>query len=35
LNYQQDLGIEGLRKSKTAFRPVHFLKKYTVKSAVY
>ncbi len=30
LNHEQDLGIEGLRKSKMASHPVHFLKKYTI-----
>jgi len=30
LNYEQDLGIEGLRKSKMAFDPSHFLKKFSV-----
>lgn len=33
LNYEQDLGIEGLRKSKMAHNPSHFLKKYTVALA--
>lgn len=30
LNLEQDLGIENLRISKTRFRPVKFLKKYSV-----
>ena len=30
LNYEQDLGIENLRRSKAAFNPKYFLKKYTV-----
>ncbi len=30
LNYEQDLGIESLRKSKMAYVPDHFLKKYSV-----
>lgn len=32
LNYQQDLGLPGLRRSKTSFRPVQYLKKYIVKN---
>lgn len=31
LNYEQDLGIPSLRFSKESFRPVSFLKKYTVR----
>ncbi len=30
LNFEQDLGIEGLKKAKQLWRPVHFLKKYTI-----
>lgn len=32
MNIEQDLGIEGLRKSKEQWHPVKFLKKYTIKS---
>lgn len=32
LNNEQDLGVEGLRKSKEASLPVDFLKKYTITS---
>lgn len=31
MNNEQDLGIEGLRKSKEASMPVNFLKKYTIR----
>ncbi len=31
LNFEQDLGLPGLRQSKTTFRPIYFLKKYAVK----
>lgn len=31
INYEQDLGIEGLRKSKSLWRPASFLKKFTIK----
>ncbi len=33
-NFEQDLGIENLRKSKMKYRPVSFLKKFTVSSIV-
>ena len=33
VNWEQDLGLEGLRKSKMSFQPACFLKKYTLKHA--
>jgi hypothetical protein len=30
-NFEQDLGLAGLRQSKTLWRPTHFLKKYTIQ----
>lgn len=30
LNYEQDLGIEGLRNAKEAFMPIKFLEKFTI-----
>jgi uncharacterized protein len=33
VNWEQDLGIGGLRELKNSYRPSHFLKKYTVKRA--
>jgi uncharacterized protein len=30
INYEQDLGLTGLRKAKTAWNPVNFLKKYVI-----
>lgn len=34
LNYEQDLGIQGLRQSKMSSYPVYFLKKYTLELKV-
>mgnify|MGYP000722180560 CR=1 FL=1 len=34
-NWEQDLGIEGLKKSKTGYRPVQFLKKYKIQKNIY
>lgn len=31
LNYQQDLGIQGLAQSKSSFRPIKFIKKFKLK----
>ncbi len=31
INYEQDLGIEGMRRDKESYKPVHFLKKYVIK----
>ena len=31
LNYEQDLGLDGLRKSKLSWKPVRFLKKYKIR----
>ena len=33
VNWEQDLGIEGLRQSKMSYRPNGFLKKYTIRPA--
>ncbi len=30
LNYEQDMGVPGLRKAKLAYRPIRFLKKYRI-----
>lgn len=30
-NWEQDLGLDGLRRSKMSYRPVQFLKKYRIK----
>lgn len=35
LNYGQDLGKENLKRAKTAFRPVFFLKKYLIQEKLY
>ncbi|MCX4362167.1 MAG: phosphatidylglycerol lysyltransferase domain-containing protein [Clostridia bacterium] len=33
INRQEDMGLEGLRKSKQSYRPIAFCKKYAVKKA--
>lgn len=33
VNWEQDLGIDGIRKSKSSYHPALFLKKYTVELA--
>ncbi len=30
LNFEQDLGVEGLRTSKNSYKPINFLKKYLI-----
>ncbi len=33
-NWEQDLGVKGLKKAKMSYRPAHFLKKYRVSLAM-
>lgn len=33
MNWEQDLGLEGLRQSKRSYHPVRMLKKYTISAA--
>jgi len=32
LNFEQDLGIKGLRMAKSLWKPVHYLYKYTLQT---
>lgn len=32
INWEQDLGLEGLRRSKSSFHPIKMLKKYTISA---
>ena len=34
LNLEQDLGVEGLRRSKSSYHPVSMVRKYTLEPAV-
>jgi hypothetical protein len=31
INFEQDMGIAGLKQAKRLWRPVKYLKKYTIK----
>jgi hypothetical protein len=30
INWEQDLGLDGLRRSKLSYQPAHYLKKFTI-----